>query len=169
MKTMGLQPRTSREIPLLCARGASTAVAASGFSGLRRRRRRWGRCASATEHPSPRYGLAAATSPCAGCFFDLGGNHLLLFHKMLDALRTMRIARDTEGSLGLARSQASDLWDASCSQAGRSFDWKPSPFCCSLKGNIDLNILGFSFPTIFGSTLLQGKNDVFMVHRSLNK
>uniref|UniRef100_A0A0D9ZKQ0 Uncharacterized protein n=1 Tax=Oryza glumipatula TaxID=40148 RepID=A0A0D9ZKQ0_9ORYZ len=53
MKTMGLQPRTSREIPL-CARGASTAVAASGFSGLRRRRRRWGRCASATEHPSPR-------------------------------------------------------------------------------------------------------------------
>uniref|UniRef100_A0A0D9ZKQ1 Uncharacterized protein n=1 Tax=Oryza glumipatula TaxID=40148 RepID=A0A0D9ZKQ1_9ORYZ len=60
MKTMGLQPRTSREIPL-CARGASTAVAASGFSGLRRRRRRWGRCASATEHPSPR--MARFPSP----------------------------------------------------------------------------------------------------------
>jgi hypothetical protein len=53
--------------------------------------------------------------------------------------------------------------------SGRLFDWKPSPFCCSLKGKIDLNILGFSFPTIFVSTLFEGKNAVFMVHRSLNK
>uniref|UniRef100_A0A0E0H0Q1 Uncharacterized protein n=1 Tax=Oryza nivara TaxID=4536 RepID=A0A0E0H0Q1_ORYNI len=105
MKTMGLQPRTSREIILLCARGERRA--------------------------------ASSASPPTAVAADGDGADVRRSISLRDApLRTMRIARDTEGSLG-----------ASPDARKREI--------CGMRRAL--------------RTLFEGKNAVFMVHRSLNK